>query len=244
MTNDEKVEKYKDKVVEGFSESSEEIKVVLQLIANYSKSNKNDLELQILAVRRYLRKGDKEVHSNWSWTDEEARAKKKEEPAKTLYAEAKKVQNKFAKENPGYILVVTPIRGFEKQVKLWNTNHTVKNAGKKLLENVTKELGKKEYPDIPTGVVISKFKNYLRTSSVSPEPTSAAPGTSNHGRGLAVDFVIKKSPGGALAAGISSKKRQADWKDSGWGKKLKTACAGSKLKGPLMHPDEPWHWEI
>jgi len=124
MANDKKIEKYMTKVVESFSESSEEIKEVLELIASYSSSNTNDLELQILAVRRYLRKGDRDVHTNWSWTDEEARAKKKEEPAKTLYAEAKKVQNKFAKDNPGYILVVTPIRGFEKQVKLWNKNHT------------------------------------------------------------------------------------------------------------------------
>jgi hypothetical protein len=30
--------------------------------------------------------------------------------------------------------------------------------------------------------------------------------------------------------------------EAGWEAKLIAACAGTKLKGPLKKPYEPWHW--
>ena len=243
LATEKKVKSYMNEVVKTFSKAKTEIVDVLKLIRDYSNSNKNDLQLEILAVRRYLRKGDDDVHLNWSWSDEEARSKKREEPAKTLYAEANKVRKKFAQENPKHVLVITPLRGFEKQVKSWNRNHTVKQAGAKLLKEIRIELAKDEYPDIPTGIAVSEFKNRLKKSTVSPEPTNAAPGTSNHGRGIAVDLIIKEKKG-SIIAGINSKTIKTDWVNSGWLKKLKTACKGSKLKGPLKNPYEPWHWEL
>ena len=86
---------------------------------------------------------------------------------------------KFAKENPKNTLGITPIRSVEKQAKLWNENHVVKQAATKLLKDIKIELAKDEYPDTPAGKSITDFKSHLKKSAVSPEPTSAVPGNIN-----------------------------------------------------------------
>jgi hypothetical protein len=63
-------------------------------------------------------------------------------------------------------------------------------------------LGKSEYPDPPTGQSTMQFATALRAAVVSPEPSNAAPGLSNHGRGTAVDFVVIR--GGKVIADIKT----------------------------------------
>jgi len=99
------------------------------------------------------------------------------------------------------------------------------------------------FPDGPTGRSVAYFTNLLRAASVKPEPTSAVPGTSDHGQMRAVDFVVVR-PGGQIVADTKSATIQVIWKLGGWEAKLVAAAAGTKLIGPLQHPYEPWHWRL
>jgi len=75
---------------------------------------------------------------------------------------------------------------------------------------------------------------------VKPEPTSAAPGTSDHGQMRAVDFVVMKN--GKTIADVVSSTIIPNWRVPGWEKALIDAASTTKLKGPLPTPYEPWHW--
>jgi hypothetical protein len=177
-----------------------------------------------------------------SWSDAEVKTKTQVEPTKTLYAEAAQVQANFKKANPGYHLILSPVRSVEKQVHLWCTNPTVKTASKRLMQDMAQELQKPDYPDVSGGAAVAKFMNALKGAMVHPEPTSAAPGTSGHGRGTAVDFVVMR--GGKAIATTMSSQIGTVWDQGGWSAKLRAAVSGTKLKGPLRSPYEPWHWSL
>jgi hypothetical protein len=90
---------------------------------------------------------------------------------------------------------------------------------------------------------LKRFKRFLSRSEVRPEPTSAAPGTSDHGQDRAVDFVVLKD-GKTIAETVQSK-IQKQWIDPGYDVALKTATLNTGLDGPLMKNGklwEPWHF--
>jgi hypothetical protein len=238
--SDAKLEEYLDAVVETFGEGREEIETALRLISENMAKGIDPVPSQLLAVRRYLRIGGKKLVANWSWTESEAKTKSTVEPTKTLYEQAHKVRATFAQQNPGYTLGISPIRSLERQVRKWSKNSTVHSASTKLLEVAIAELAKADYPSPPTGSAVVRFAAKLKHMSVSPEPTNAAPGTSDHGRGVAVDFVVLK--GSKVLADAKSSHVGKIWKGEGWDAKLAAACEGTKLQGPLPHPLEPWHW--
>lgn len=201
------------------------------------------LSTQLLALRRYLRMTQKRVdlEAIWSWTDEQANAHIRQEPTRTLYNEAAKVQANFKHQNLGYRLVVTPVRSLEKQIRLWGQSASVAEAGAKVLGEMRTVLSSGDYPAKPSPLDrVRVFSQKLRDTAVSPEPTNAAPGTSDHGRGMAVDFVVMK--GETIVAPIKKSAVQPIWKIGGWEAKLVKACAGTRLRGPLQHPYESWHW--
>ena len=116
----------------------------------------------------------------------------------------------------------------------------MRKAGVQLLTYARKLLASEDFPS-PLGHRTTRlFSDRLRRRAVHPEPTNAAPGTSDHGRGRAVDFVVKK--GATTVAPISSSSIQTIWKAGGWEQKLMDACAGTRLRGPLLNPYESWHW--
>lgn len=136
-------------------------------------------------MRKYLRSKRRgaNLEAVWSWTDEEIEIQKKLEPTKSLYEEAAKVQANFKKANPDYHLVLSPVRSLESQIRLWGKNTTVGKAGAKLLVDIKAVLSEEDYPATPDDrEMVRLFAEYLRTRAVAPEPTSAAPGTSDHGR--------------------------------------------------------------
>lgn len=229
-------------VADAFSEGKAEVKDALRLIAKHIGKGEAQA-VQLLALRRYLRLGGKKVHANWAWTAEQAERFLKEGTGKLLAEEATKVQKAFSTSNPGYSLLISPLRSLTRQVRLWNANNSVQKAGNRLLKDMIEELKNEEdYPAAPTGVSTSIFKVVLRGAAVTPEPTSAAPGTSDHGQMRAVDFVVVR--GQTIVAGIQSSTIATIWKERGWEEKLIAATKGTKLVGPLKHPYEPWHWTV
>jgi hypothetical protein len=242
MPDDDKVKTYVKAAIELFSSGKDEVEEALHLIGMTATHAADALPIQLLAVRRYLRVGGKSIEANWSWTIEEAREKVSEEPGKTLYAEAEKVRRAFAAQNPGYSLAVSPIRSLERQVALWSQNSTVRVAGNKLLTRMIAELKKPYYPETPTGEASVRFSSVLSHATVAPEPSNAAPGTSDHGRGTAVDFVVMR--GATTVAGTYTAQIAPVWRSGGWEVRLIHACSGTRLVGPLKTPYEPWHWVL
>jgi hypothetical protein len=182
------------------------------------------------------------VHAVWAWTSEEAERHRTSGAVKALYDQAEKVRRQFAAQNPGYNLGVSPLRSLERQLMLWSKNNTVRDAGATLLERMQEELAKPEYSEVPTPKAAGRFAQKLGDAKVSPEPTSAAPGTSDHGQARAVDFVIQK--GAMTIAGTESAQVWSVWRGQGWEAKLIKACERTRLLGPLKVPDEPWHWRL
>ena len=237
-TSDKKLEAYIAITADRFVEGHDEVADALGRIKVHCPRGRNPLALQLLALRRYLRLGGERVHAQWAWTMEEQRHFSQIGEAKLLMDEARKAQANFALRNPGYTLVVSPLRSLESQVIKWDTNDTVTNAGRGLLSNMSSVL--ESLPDPPTGESAVAFSHKLRFASVAPEPSSAAPGTSDHGQGRAVDFVIKN--GAQIVADTQTTQIGPVWKLGVWEQKLIAATNGTRLAGPLQHPYEPWHW--
>jgi hypothetical protein len=138
-----------------------------------------------------LRIGGRGVARAWPWNKEQ-RDQHLEDTAR-MNAEAAKVIANFAAQNPGLKLDRSEIRDLAKQIELWCGNDSVHLAAGDLLPRVQRELSKPEYPEFPTDPApIELFKAFSRNTKVDPEPTSAAPGTSDHGQDRAVDFIVEK----------------------------------------------------
>jgi hypothetical protein len=110
--------------------------------------------------------------------------------AKALLAAASTVQRKFARDNPGYMLGLSPLRTVQRQVELWNGNLSVRNAATALAKAMLEELSNEKYPMPPYSRSVDAFTPMLQDVKVHPEPTTAAPGTSDHGQLRAVDFAV------------------------------------------------------
>lgn len=234
----------KAELARAFPFISAQVQEALDLIGDNIRSAQNAQALQLLALRRYLRLGPKRVQAQWSWSPKQAEVLVRQGAAKVLIDEAAKVQTRFGKTNPGFLLALSPLRSLERQVRLWNGNSSVQQAAAGLRTDILEDLEDTDgFPDAPTSAAIASFNYLLRLAAVTPEPTSAAPGTSDHGQMRAVDFVVMRTSG-ALVAGTKSSSIASVWKQGGWEAKLIAATTGTHLIGPLKHPYEPWHWRL
>ena len=148
----------------------------LALITEHIGNPSASLSFRLLAMRRYLRIGGHRVVTQWAWTAEETEMRRTSGAAKELYELANRTTEIFAQSNPGFHLAISPLRDLERQVQLWVSNESVKNAGARLLGQIRELLGNANYPNAPGGNATDRFRSVLRTARVQPEPTSAAPG--------------------------------------------------------------------
>jgi len=228
-----------DETVTSFSEAQNEIADAMLRMKAQLHDAANVQQIQLLALRRYLRMGGRAVASAWPWSTEQRDVNKKD--SDRMNAEAAKVVANFATQNPGLKLDRTGIRNLAKQIELWCGNESVHLAAGNLLPRVLQELAKADYPEFPTdSAPINQFKKFLKDSKVDPEPTSAAPGTSDHGQDRAVDFIVKKD--GKTVASTSKAGIKKEWENTGYDKALKKATEGTEMDGPLPNPKEPWHY--
>jgi hypothetical protein len=177
-----KIERYMSATVNSFNVARPEIQEALALIQQRLRDAERTQPVQLLALRRYARLGDKKVQAQWAWTAEETTRMIQSGPALLLLSEAAAVQRRFAAENPGFRLEISPLRSLDRQVLLWSQNNSVHLCAAKFLKMVKAELQKPIYQDQPDQASTKAFLVYLRNSEVKPEPTSAAPGISDHGQ--------------------------------------------------------------
>ena len=253
--SEHKVESYLHSAVLTFTEGKDEVSEALALITEHIGNPHASLSFRLLAMRRYLRIGGYRVVTQWAWTAEETEMHRTSGAARELYDLANRTTEIFAQSNPGFHLSISPLRDLERQVALWVSNESVKNAGARLLGQIRELLAAANYPDAPGGNATDRFRSALRTARVQPEPTSAAPGLSDHGQGSAVDFVVMR--GKRPVASTKTSQIRTQWKGHGWEDRLISAierCNQEQLKkptrpapqlsGPLQHPYEPWHWVL
>jgi hypothetical protein len=179
---DSKVGRYMSATVNSFNVARPEIQEALALIQQRLRDPERVRPVQLLALRRYVRLGDKKVRTQWAWTAEETNRLSQSGPALLLLSEAAVVQRKFAADNPGFSLEISPLRSLDRQVLLWSQNNTVHTCAASFLEMVKSEFQKAVYQDLPDPTSTRSFLEYLRNSEVKPEPTSAAPGYRIMGR--------------------------------------------------------------
>jgi len=86
------------------------------------------------------------------------------------------------------------------------------------------------------------LRTWLARFAVTKAANLAAPGMSSHGQARAIDFQIMKD--GKIFAGAASSMIEPTWRAGGWDKKLKVSivAASPAFSGPLIRPDEPWHY--
>jgi hypothetical protein len=195
---------------------------------------------KLLAARSYYR-SIVHLDSRWSWDEAKIAAFQDSAEQKALLAEIERVAQHFSQSNPGYTLYAnTKVRSLDQQISSWNSNASVIAAGESLLAALANESSISMAADnikLP-----EQLKNWLSAYAPKPSPNLAAPGLSAHGQMRAIDFQIEKN--GALIAPADTAKVDSVWRAQGWDAKLKTSIieAGPAFQGPLLSPDEPWHY--
>lgn len=217
-----------------------------------------DLNRRLFCLHRYIRILDKRsgkwVDENWAFTKDEYKEWKKTDDFKMRKRELNAVQSRFSSSNKGYKLIAgSKFRPLGKQIENWNKNKSVRLNSETYYDMALVELKKPVYISLDTFLdaqfpkctetevaSIQSFYNFLNTKH-RPKPSLmvATPGFSNHGTGLAIDFVVKKDDGTVVVSATDA----AKWSSTGWGAKLATAMRGAAhFSGPLKTPNEPWHW--
>lgn len=199
-----------------------------------------DLGRKLLALRSYIR-ARSYISDRWSWTEQEIRDFQGSEEQKALLAEVAAVSAHFAQTNPGYkIYANTKVRSLDVQIKRWNSNESVGMAAAEILEKwegrFPVDIQEAETADT------DKITRWLARFKSSKRANLAAPGLTLHGRAHAIDFQIMHK--GKIIAGANSKQIDTIWRADKWDIKLKEsiATAGPSFEGPLVSPNEPWHY--
>ena len=214
-----------------------------------------DKDRRLLAIFGYIRyqyKHPGDIYDIWAWDDDEISEYKKsiehKEAQKALRHVIKAFRADSAMKAKGCRLVVVPEpRSLRKQIIAWNSNGGVKKIGEKLRKVLLKEMRKAKYPATPNAHGIKMLHRRLTVDwkkGTLKSPTNATPGLSAHGQMRAVDFHVKK--GGTKLAGAGGPQ---NWRDQGFDRALRGAVSQANkelgrtaFKGPLKHPDEPWHY--
>lgn len=198
---------------------------------------------QLLAARAYLRAGAG-LADRWSWSDADFETWQGSPARATLDEAIARVRAAFESANPGYSLHANPeVRSFEIQLERWNTNPIVASAAAALAEAAALTVQSQGFPAPGTPLAQAAFGDFLRAFAPDPMPPLAAPGLSAHGQMRAVDFVVTR--GERIVAGASTADIPALWIGQGWAARLKSAvdASGAAFVGPLLVPDEPWHFD-
>jgi hypothetical protein len=200
-----------------------------------------ELDRRLLAIRAYVRAGPN-LNARWSWTRAEIERYMTSDEYRRLLADLELVQQAFERANPGYTLYANrEVRSLDTQIERWNSNRGVKKTAANLQAFVAAKLPQlAERPDIEG---LKAFRGLLSSWSPAPVAPLAAPGLSLHGRMRAIDFQIMRN--GQIVAATEVGASGRDWQATGWSGKLKQAVVtgGGRFAGPLISPNEPWHYE-
>ena len=203
------------------------------------------LLLQVLALRRYLLLGNS-VTEKWAWTEQQYTEFKLSYASVELRRSVEAVTAKFEGDNPGYTLgTAAKFRPLDRQIHNFCINTKVQAAAVLLGKAVLTEI--KSYADKIDDRAVGKFREFLRSYKFGEQddPPIAAPGTSDHGRAQAIDFVIYKD--GKVIAGPSTAQIKSIWNGQGFTEKLNQAVRGSAnlfKREHLKVPFEPWHYSM
>lgn len=196
---------------------------------------------KLLATRSYLRAGDS-LRTRWSWSAEQIRAHAQSAEYRALIEETERVRRRFEAQNPGYELYAnTEVRSLELQITRFNSNKSVERAAYQLHKRALAEVFKPGYESPADAASVERFRQFLTRWRPPSAAALAAPGLSRHGQLRAIDFQIMK--GGAIVAPTETATVKRNWDAPGWTEKLQAAASGSKFRGPLRSPYEPWHYE-
>jgi hypothetical protein len=197
----------------------------------------SSIERRLLALRAYLRAGDR-LAERWSWPQDQLSAYPATAEGKAAAADIDAVAAEFAASNPGFTLRVNrQPRSLELQIAHWNANESVGTVAAALAGSLEERFAGNPKP--PNA-------EQLRQALIEWKPkvaaALAAPGLSAHGQGRAFDFQIERD--GQVVAGIEVASARRQWDAAGWTQKLHTAVslAGNHFVGPLESPYEPWHY--
>jgi hypothetical protein len=198
---------------------------------------------RLLAARAYLR-NRANIAERWSWSDEDIARYEGSALQRALDDEVARVRATFEADNPGYTLWVNPqVRSLEVQLERWNSNESVAAAAQTLLQAVRDAARTANTPVAGSDSALEWFEGVLRDHVPQPTPTLAAPGLSAHGRMSAVDFHVLQ--GESSVAAPDAQQVTEVWRAQGWHTRLEAAVrsASRRFEGPLLVPDEPWHYE-
>lgn len=246
---DKKVDQYINATISTFVQTRTNIEEAMRLMRVELLGRRETQEIQLLALRRYLRMGEGKILRQWAWTS--ADVLKHSGEIQELMTEAAEVVKAFEADNRGLTLNISQLRNLRRQVHLWCTNPTIHKAAARLMVDTKAKLAEPSFQATPNAASIAQFRAFLQNYRPITEPSSAAPGTSDHGQQHAIDFVVMKD--GKIIAGTETGKIAVAWKHTGFEIALKTAtektpnalALGSPvLEGPLKHPYEPWHYAL
>ena len=209
--------------------------------ANEALAQIPDTGRKLLALRSYVRAGST-LAERWSWTEEEIKAFQGSDEQLALLAEVAAVSAHFAEANPGYeIYANTKVRSLDVQIRSWNANESVGVEAAELLTAWIEKFGDDEaaYDSLEP----KQVRLFLAGFTGSERARVAAPGLTLHGRAQAIDFQVMRD--GVIVAGANSKEIESVWRAEKWDVKLKESmlAAGPSFRGPLVSPDEPWHYD-
>lgn len=200
-----------------------------------------DTGRKLLALRSYVRAG-KGLIDRWSWTVDQIAAYQGSPEQHALLDEIEAVRSHFSAANPGYTIYVNAkIRSLDDQIRSWNTNDSVGTAGAEILDAWMKQFGGGEQPAATDSQGAQRV--WLSRFASSRRANVAAPGLTLHGQARAIDFQIMKD--GRIIAGADSRQIETVWRAEQWDTKLKASieAAGPSFTGPLLSPNEPWHYD-
>jgi hypothetical protein len=196
---------------------------------------------RLLAARVYLRAGNN-LRTRWSWSAEEIKAHTSSAEYRALVDATAQVRQKFEAQNPGYTLYTnTEVRSLELQISRYNSNKSVDRVARHLHKSALAELHKPAYGVPAEAASVERFKKFLTGWRPPVAAPLAAPGISRHGQLRAIDFQVVKD--GTIVAPPETATVKRNWDAPGWTEKLQVAVSGSKFRGPLRSPYEPWHYE-
>jgi hypothetical protein len=196
---------------------------------------------KLLAFRSYVRAGPKLV-DRWSWTEEEIKAFQGSAEQQALVVAVEAVKTHFAQANPGYeIYANTKVRSLDVQIMKWNSNESVGTAAREILSAWKDKFGTDAHN--PGDLDLEKIRAWLYDFNRTHRAKIAAPGLTRHGRANAIDFQVMQD--GKIIAGTDSRQTGKVWRMEKWDVKLKESilASGSPFSGPLVSPNEPWHYD-
>jgi hypothetical protein len=215
----------------------------LPLVAREALERIPDPGRMLLAARAYFR-ARTSLEERWSWSEAQIATFKSSPQQQRLLADIAQVRTAFEAAHPGHSLYVhDTVRSLDRQIDAWNGNDSVGRSGEALLAELAGSADACPAGSDPGRV--EALWSWLSRWTPQPRPNLAAPGLSPHGRARAIDFQIANEADGRIVAAADSRQIETVWRAEGWDRRLADAVtvSGAPFHGPLLSPDEPWHYE-